>query len=85
MATAARRLPNAVSVGDHGTHHQVVAIVHQRMSLVAEDRSRVVALAIEAGIRIGCARVGVVAAHPDRARLFSSRGSTDDPYRCPLV
>ena len=51
-------------MGHHGTHHQAAAVLHQRVALVAQNRRRVVALAVAAGIRIGRARVGVVAARP---------------------
>lgn len=57
-------LAGAVGMGEHGADHQAVAVLHQGVPLVAQDRGRVVALAVEAGIGVGRARMGVVAARP---------------------
>ncbi len=57
-------LAESVRMGDHGADHQAIAVLHQRMALVAQRCRRIVALAEETGVRIGGARVGVVAAWP---------------------
>jgi len=48
-------------MGDNRAHHQPVAVLHQHMPLVAQDGGGVAASAVQPRIRVGPARVGVVA------------------------
>ncbi len=65
-------LARPIGVGDQHAHRQPRAVFHQHMSLIAQDRRRGVALAVETRIGIGGARMGVVAtrlALPVRLRI----------------
>lgn len=61
---ADRRFAFSGSIGmrDHRADHEPRAVLHQYMSLVGKDRGGVVALPVQACIRIGRAGVGVIAA-----------------------
>ena len=62
----------AIGMRDDRADHEPRAVLHQYMPLVGKDRGRVVALPVQARLRIGRAGVGVIAARlafPIRLRV----------------